>query len=156
MPQRITITNYSNRAFAYPQLPTLQPGETRSRRLGSADLDLWAMSDQHVKLAGAGVAVSYDDAAPPAVTEVDSATTLAADAQLVVFTEAGYEVELPALSGVDKGKRLTFYLKSGTGNVTLKGNGQETIANAPNRMLTVPGQVLRLIADTDDNWALTN
>ncbi len=150
MPETITITNYSDKDFAHPQFTAIRPGETKSRRVRSVDLDRY--DDDFSHFAAAGVVVSFDNIVPKGVVEANGAHTATADDRLVILTASG-TVTLPKLADVPQGHRITVAYKDGQGASTVDADGSETIDGQPNLTIPAAGQSVRLRKDSETNWA---
>jgi hypothetical protein len=153
MPEQITITNYTTGPVAHPGLPAIQPGETKSRPMRSNDFDSVDPAT-YERWAAAGLVVQFDDIVPPGVTEVSGASTVAPDQRVIIATDAGFAVTLPKLADVPVGHSVTIVRREGTGDLTVEGDGSETVGGQPNQVLSTDGQRLRVVAEGPTNWGL--
>lgn len=160
MSTTIAFTNYSTREVAHPELagsiPAFASGTpgTKSKVYKQVNADDYDIRFDY--LAAFGVTVEEDGVARPGL-EVDTAganfTAAATTQVLVVDTDAdGLTVTLQPAATVGAGFKMWIFLRTdGGGDLTVDGDGSETVLGSATQVMADAGDILEIESD-GSNW----
>ena len=146
----VTIGNASGGPLAFLQFSTIANGATKTRSLFTIDLDPFRGDLDAVSAIGGYVAI--DGTAAAGSQTVTAGVTLAnATRAARVDTTAGpFTVVMMPLAAVALGTIVSILFAVDNGNLTLDGNGAETIDGNPTLVLTDVG--VKRLKKTSTGW----
>jgi hypothetical protein len=153
MSTTVSITNYSTGPYSHPQfVGGIASLATKALTLKQVNADDYA--EDYPSAAKMGVLISVDGSTIVGNEDVTGAGTIADTSQMVTLdsTAGVMTVVMPAVGDVGEGFQMTLVFVTDGGDVTLDGDGAETVLGGANHVFTTAGEILRLkVVGTD--WA---
>lgn len=153
MTTTVSVTNYGTGPFSHPQfVGGVASLATKTVTLKQVNADDY--SPDYGSAAKMGVLITEDGTAVAGNEDVTSAGTIADTSQMVTLdsTSGIMTVVLPEVANVGEGFQMTVVFVTDGGDVTLDGDGAETVLGGANHVFTTAGEILRLIVVGTD-WA---
>jgi hypothetical protein len=145
----VQVYNLRQTGLAMQQQATIASGGNKTRSYKDVNLD--DIEGEFTSLTARGVVVLKDGTAVSgSKVSTDGANfAITTEQAVIVDTDAdGVTVTLPAVAGKAVGHRIWIMLRTkGAGNLTVDGNGAETVLGAATQVLSAAGAILRIEND---------